>query len=106
MNPWIAKAVILVASVVMVVIRAPHGRRSLRNQGRAEPQRSARGRPADSRMEGFLVPLIWIVSPFVLVRRARFVPGRSAPESCASEGGSGGSTVHTPTWARTLVGDP
>ena len=28
MNPWIAKAVILAASVVMVVIRAPHGRRS------------------------------------------------------------------------------
>ena len=28
MNPWIAKAVILVASVVMVVIRATHGRRS------------------------------------------------------------------------------
>jgi hypothetical protein len=25
MNPWIAKAVILAASVVMVMIRAPHG---------------------------------------------------------------------------------
>ena len=28
MNPWIAKAVILAASVVMVAIRAPHGQRS------------------------------------------------------------------------------
>jgi len=28
MNPWIAKTLILAASVVMVVIRAPHGRRS------------------------------------------------------------------------------
>ena len=28
MNPWIAKAVILVASIVMVAIRAPHGQRS------------------------------------------------------------------------------
>ena len=28
MNPWIAKATILAASVAMVVIRAPHGRRS------------------------------------------------------------------------------
>lgn len=28
MNPWFAKAVILLASIVMVVIRAPHGQRS------------------------------------------------------------------------------
>src|SRR3954468_9319024 len=28
MNPWIANTVILAATVVMVVIRAPHGRRS------------------------------------------------------------------------------
>jgi hypothetical protein len=28
MNPWIAKAVILAASIVLVAIRAPHGQRS------------------------------------------------------------------------------
>ena len=28
MSPWIAKTLILAASVVMIVIRAPHGRRS------------------------------------------------------------------------------
>ena len=28
MNPWIAKAVVLVSSVMMIVIRAPHGQRS------------------------------------------------------------------------------
>ena len=28
MNPWFAKAAILVSSIVMVVIRAPHGERS------------------------------------------------------------------------------
>ena len=28
MNPWIAKAVILAASIAMVAIRAPHGQRS------------------------------------------------------------------------------
>jgi hypothetical protein len=28
MNPWFAKAAILASSLVMVIIRAPHGRRS------------------------------------------------------------------------------
>jgi len=28
MNPWFAKLVVLLASIVMVVIRAPHGQRS------------------------------------------------------------------------------
>ena len=63
MNPWIAKAVILVASVVMVVIRAPHGRRS---RG-VNVARSCKG-PREVALltlawMGFLVPLIWIVSP-------------------------------------------
>ena len=63
MNPWIAKAVILVASVVMVVIRAPHGRRS---RG-VKVARSCKG-PREVALltlawMGFLGPLIWIVSP-------------------------------------------
>jgi protein-S-isoprenylcysteine O-methyltransferase Ste14 len=63
MNPWIAKTVILVATVVMIVIRAPHGRRS----------RSVKvARSHKSHLEtllvvlawvGFFVPLIWVVSP-------------------------------------------
>lgn len=28
MNPWIAKAVILAASIALIAIRAPHGQRS------------------------------------------------------------------------------
>jgi hypothetical protein len=28
MNPWVAKAVVLAAAVVMMAIRAPHGHRS------------------------------------------------------------------------------
>ena len=28
MNPWVAKAIVLVSSIVMIVIRAPHGQRS------------------------------------------------------------------------------
>jgi protein-S-isoprenylcysteine O-methyltransferase Ste14 len=63
MNPWIAKAMILAASVAMVVIRAPHGRRS---RG-VKVARSCKG-PREVALltlawMGFLVPLIWVVSP-------------------------------------------
>ena len=63
MNPWIAKAVVLAASAVMIAIRAPHGKRS----------RAVKTvRNCKSRQElvlltlawiGFLVPLIWVASP-------------------------------------------
>ena len=63
MNPWIAKAVMLAASVVMVVIRAPHGRRS---RG-VKVARSCKG-PREAALltlawMGFLVPLLWVVFP-------------------------------------------
>jgi len=63
MNPWIAKTLVLAASVVMVVIRAPHGRRSRS----VKVARSCKG-PREVVLLtlawiGFLVPLIWIVSP-------------------------------------------
>jgi protein-S-isoprenylcysteine O-methyltransferase Ste14 len=63
MNPWIAKAVIVVGTVVMIVIRAPHGRRS---------RRVKVARSHKTRLEtlllvlawvGFFVPLTWVVSP-------------------------------------------
>jgi protein-S-isoprenylcysteine O-methyltransferase Ste14 len=63
MNPWLAKAVILAASIVMVVIRAPHGRQShtipvVRNcKG---PQEVALLTIA---WVAFFVPLIWIATP-------------------------------------------
>ena len=63
MNPWIAKTLILAASVVMVVIRAPHGRRNRE----VKVARSYKG-PREVALltlawMGFLVPLIWVVSP-------------------------------------------
>ena len=63
MNPWIAKTLILVAAAVMIVIRAPHGRRS---RG-VKVARSCKG-PREVVLLtlawiGFLVPLIWVVSP-------------------------------------------
>jgi len=63
MNPWFSKAVILAASVVMVVIRAPHGHRSRTikiikdRKGRLEIILLAFA------MLGFFVPLVWVASP-------------------------------------------
>src|SRR5213594_3382197 len=63
MNPWIAKAVILVASIVMVAIRAPHGQRS---RG-VKVVKDRKGRQEvvllTLAMLGFFVPLIWVASP-------------------------------------------
>jgi protein-S-isoprenylcysteine O-methyltransferase Ste14 len=63
MNPWIAKAVILAATLAMIVIRVPHGRRS-----RAVTVASSHRGAVESVLMalsglGFLVPLIWVASP-------------------------------------------
>jgi protein-S-isoprenylcysteine O-methyltransferase Ste14 len=63
MNPWIAKAVILAASVVLVAIRAPHGQRS---RG-VKVAKSYKGTLEILLLflawVGFFVPLVWVVSP-------------------------------------------
>jgi protein-S-isoprenylcysteine O-methyltransferase Ste14 len=63
MSPWIAKATILAASVVMIVIRAPHGQRSRS----VKVVKSRKGTKETILVTlawiGFVVPLIWIVSP-------------------------------------------
>ena len=63
MNPWIAKAVIIGASVVMIAIRAPHGQRS---RG-VKTIRSCKSRQESVLLTlawiGFLMPLIWVASP-------------------------------------------
>lgn len=51
MNPWLAKAVILVAFIATILIRAPHGKRS-----RAVKVVTSRKGP----MEVFLLTLAWI----------------------------------------------
>jgi len=63
MNPWIAKAVVLAATAVMMAIRAPHGRRS-RNIKVAKSYKT----PLETGIlvlvwVGFFVPLIWVASP-------------------------------------------
>src|SRR5438045_3101724 len=63
MNPWFAKVVILLASIVMVVIRAPHGQRS-----RTIPVVRSRKGPLEIALltiawVAFFLPLIWIATP-------------------------------------------
>jgi protein-S-isoprenylcysteine O-methyltransferase Ste14 len=63
MPPWIAKAVILLASFVMVVIRAPHGKRS-----RAVRVTTSRKGPLEIILLtiawiSFFLPQFWIATP-------------------------------------------
>lgn len=63
MNPWFARAAILLSSIVMVAIRAPRGRRSRR----ARVAMSRKG-PRELVLLtlawlGFVVPFIWVATP-------------------------------------------
>jgi protein-S-isoprenylcysteine O-methyltransferase Ste14 len=63
MNPWIAKAIVLAATLVMMAIRAPHGQRS-RTVRVAKSYKT----PLETCLlvlawVGFFVPLIWVASP-------------------------------------------
>jgi protein-S-isoprenylcysteine O-methyltransferase Ste14 len=63
MNPWIAKAVILTASVVMVAIRAPHGQRSRSVKVVAHRKGGRETALLTLAWAGFFIPLIWMASP-------------------------------------------
>ncbi len=63
MHPWIAKAVILAANVVLIAIRAPHGRRSRSIKIVASRKGTLETVLLTLMWIGFFIPLIWIVSP-------------------------------------------
>ncbi len=63
MNPWIAKAVILAANVVLLAIRAPHGHRSRSIKVVTSRKGTLETVLLALMWIGFFVPLIWIVSP-------------------------------------------
>jgi protein-S-isoprenylcysteine O-methyltransferase Ste14 len=62
-SPWVAKVVVLAASVAMIAIRAPHGQRSRE----ARVAKDFKGKQEVILLSlawiGFFVPLIWMVSP-------------------------------------------
>ena len=63
MDPWFGKAIILASSIAMVIIRAPHGRRS---RG-VRVVRSGKGALESVLLTlaglAFVVPLVWIATP-------------------------------------------
>ena len=65
MNPWFAKAVILMASIVTVLIRAPHGKRSRT----VKVAKSRMGLLEVSLLAvawmAFFVPILWIATPWL-----------------------------------------
>src|SRR5713101_8860957 len=63
MNPWIAKALVLAATVVLIAIRAPHGRRSRSGRvGKSHKTPLETGLLALAWI-AFFIPLIWVASP-------------------------------------------
>lgn len=63
MNPWTAKAVVLAATVVLMAIRAPHGRRSRRVKVTKSCKTPRETGLLVLAWVGFFVPLIWVATP-------------------------------------------
>jgi len=63
MNPWIAKAVVVAATAVMIAIRAPHGRESRRVKVVKSHKTPLESIILILAWTGFFIPLIWISSP-------------------------------------------
>jgi len=63
MNPWVAKAIVLAATVTMIAIRAPHGRRSRNVKVNTSHKTSLETGLLVLAWTGFFIPLIWLASP-------------------------------------------
>jgi protein-S-isoprenylcysteine O-methyltransferase Ste14 len=65
MNPWFAKAVVLIASILTVLIRAPHGKRSRT----VKVAKSRKGRLEVALLTGawmaFFAPIVWVATPWL-----------------------------------------
>jgi protein-S-isoprenylcysteine O-methyltransferase Ste14 len=65
MNPWFAKAVVLIATIVTVLIRAPHGKRSRT----VKVAKSRKGLLEASLLAvvwmAFFLPILWIATPWL-----------------------------------------
>jgi len=62
-NPWIAKAVVLAGAVVMIAIRAPHGRRSRSAKVATNRKTSLEIGLLAFAWVGFFIPLVWVATP-------------------------------------------
>ena len=65
MNPWIAKVIVVVGTLTMIAIRAPHGRRSRNVKVAKSRKTSLETGLLVLAWIGFFIPLIWIASPML-----------------------------------------
>ena len=63
MNPWVAKVVVLAATLTMIAIRGPHGRRSRNVKVVRSHKTSLETGLLVLAWLGFFIPLIWLASP-------------------------------------------
>jgi len=63
MNVWFAKAVVIAASIFLIVIRAPHGQRSRSIRVAKNGKGPLEVVVLSFAMLGFFVPLIWVATP-------------------------------------------
>ena len=63
MNPWVAKGVVVAATLTMIAVRAPHGRRSRRVKVVRSHKTSLEAGLLVLAWIGFFIPLIWVASP-------------------------------------------
>jgi len=65
MNSWYAKGIVLIASVVMVVIRAPHGQRSRTTKVTKSRKGTLEIFLLTVAWIAFFLPIVWIVTPWL-----------------------------------------
>jgi hypothetical protein len=100
-NPWFAKAIILASSILMVIIRAPHGQRS---RG-VKVVKSKRGTLEIALLSlawlSFFIPLIWVVAPILAFADYPLRPAPLFMGVVSLAGACGSSPARTRTLART-----
>ena len=75
MNLWLAKATVIAAAVVMVAIRAPHGSRSYKHKVARSWKDRQEAVVLTIAWIGFLIPLVWALSPALSFADYRFSLG-------------------------------
>ena len=75
MNPWVAKAVVLAATVTMIAIRAPHGRRSRHVRVVSSHKTALETGLLVVAWIGFFIPLIWLTSSAFSFAEYQLRPG-------------------------------
>ncbi len=79
MNPWVAKVVVLAATLTMIAVRAPHGRRSRNVKVVRSHKTSLETGLLVPAWIGFFIPLIWLASPVLSFADTRYVLAHLSP---------------------------